>query len=125
MSQDNPTTKENIPESVAKAVAPLATKDELKSSIASAVAPLATKAELREIRKEISSLEEKMDVKFERNVQLMMQCCERMYTKMCAHFDQVVANVHTDLKGANQDQISLHEDRFANHESRIRRLERA
>lgn len=40
------------------------------------------------------------------------------------HFDAVAENIHRDVAGANQDEISLLDDKVNNHEERITALER-
>lgn len=97
-------TKEDIQElarMVARAFEKVATKEELKH--------YATKEDLANMKQEI--------------IEEVTENARKLQKETHFYFDAAVENIHVDLAGANKDEISLIQDKHANHEKRITKLE--
>ena len=72
-------------------------------------------------KRELNSLEHRMDVKLDAVITLIKE--ESQETR--DHFDAVAENIHLDVAGANQDEITLLKDqKIPDHEERIQALEK-
>lgn len=80
----------------------------------------ATKGDLKT---EINALEERIDIRHQNDISVLLKMIKQEGEKTRQHFDAVGENMFQDIKGANEDQLSLHDEKFTNHDQRIDRLE--
>lgn len=71
------------------------------------------KVELKTVRKELRD-----------EMKILRQEIRELVDNLHHHFDVVAENIHREVAGANRDEISLIQDKMADHEERLVVLEK-
>lgn len=84
----------------------------------------ATKGNLNELERKFDDRFSKIEGRMETQKQELLDRMDDDTKEIKRYFDVVAENYFKELLGANQDERSLVKDQAADHERRIRRLER-